>query len=220
MAWFPPVRSSPCRDRRRRRGCSPKCRCAHKVSNASPGASAGRGPFRSCCVPTVASELDRPPDAAVVRSRPGELISLLVPLTPGALGLGLPLGSARIASISCHATAWFPSFLPLVSGHQPGQAQRAHDCQKLSKAITNGNRAPPRLARSLWWDRADGLEFDLRFVRKTGARLRVYPESYAALFLTYLNGIGFRASSGASRLIIPPMALILIQASLDSVRRS
>ena len=49
---------------------------------------------------------------------------------------------------------------------------------------------------------------------------RVYPESYAALFLTYLNGIGFRASSGASRLIIPPMALILIQASLDSVRRS
>ena len=50
--------------------------------------------------------------------------------------------------------------------------------------------------------------------------LRVYPESYAALFLTYLNGIGFRASSGASRLIIPPMALILIQASLDSVRRS
>ena len=50
--------------------------------------------------------------------------------------------------------------------------------------------------------------------------LRVYPESYAALFLTYLNGIGFCASSGASRLIIPPMALILIQASLDSVRRS
>ena len=50
--------------------------------------------------------------------------------------------------------------------------------------------------------------------------LRVYPESYAALFLTYLNGIGFRASSGASRLIMPPMALILIQASLDSVRRS
>jgi hypothetical protein len=50
--------------------------------------------------------------------------------------------------------------------------------------------------------------------------LRVYPESYAALFLTYLNGIGFCASSGASRLIIPPMVLILIQASLDSVRRS
>ena len=68
------------------------------------------------------------------------------------------------------------------------------------------------------------------FVRPTAERnegpavsdrgLRVYPESYAALFLTYLNGIGFRASSGASRLIIPPMALILIQASLDSVRRS
>ena len=50
--------------------------------------------------------------------------------------------------------------------------------------------------------------------------LRVYPESYAALFLTYLNGIGIRASSGASRLVIPRMALILIQASLDSVRRS
>ena len=50
--------------------------------------------------------------------------------------------------------------------------------------------------------------------------LRVYPESYAALFLTYLNGIGIRASSGASRLMIPRMALILIQASLDSVRRS
>ena len=50
--------------------------------------------------------------------------------------------------------------------------------------------------------------------------LRVYPESYAALFLAYLNGTGFRVSSGASRLIMPPMTLILIQASLDSVRRS
>src|SRR5512135_2661650 len=50
--------------------------------------------------------------------------------------------------------------------------------------------------------------------------LRVYPERYAALFLKYLNGIGVRASSGASRLIIPPVALILIQASLDSVGRS
>jgi len=45
--------------------------------------------------------------------------------------------------------------------------------------------------------------------------LRVYPESYAALFLTYLNGIGFRASSGASRLIIPPMALYAVNPNED-----
>src|SRR5271157_5681808 len=59
-----------------------------------------------------------------------------------------------------------------------------------------------------------------RFDENPRCSLRVYPESYAALFLTYLNGIGIRASSGASRLVIPRIALILIQASLDSVRRS
>lgn len=67
---------------------------------------------------------------------------------------------------------------------------------------------------------AIGLETIAQVVKQQGHGLRVYPESYAALFLAYLNGIGFRVSSGASRRVIPPMALILIQASLDSVRRS
>ena len=75
----------------------------------------------------------------------------------------------------------------------------------------------PRLARP-WGSLLRGLV--LLTLQQVSKAFRVYPESYAALFLTYLNGIGFRASSGASRLVIPPIALILIQASLDSVRRS
>jgi hypothetical protein len=50
--------------------------------------------------------------------------------------------------------------------------------------------------------------------------LRGYPESYAALLFGYLKGDGFHASSGASLLNIPPMALILTQASLDSGNHS
>ncbi len=63
--------------------------------------------------------------------------------------------------------------------------------------------------------------FDTAPDRTTAARwLRGYPESYAALLFGYLKGDGFHASSGASLLNIPPMALILTQASLDSGNHS